>query len=447
MSDAHQATESTRAILARRGVLHTRALPPLDQIHRSVGSILATWPDVVRKPSAEDREKLALNMLFRVQNWKWDDVTTQRVISAAVAVFDEDRRERADLRPVRDFYLAEISTCDRGAFLDGMVGVYVDSFALGAAHTRTLAQALAVRNADIGGRNQKLTESLPSLFRPDEAPKELAKVMLGAEHPYETLKTMGFSSPHTSGLAKAAHHTFVERLAPDLAEADARSKLFNWLAPESGPVLQTGAGPAIEAVLAVWRDRTPSDALRNELSELIIAGWNDPRLHTGGIWSGFDPDLKSVLLRWMTREDMEFFCNIVSLSQKNHMWPPRRDFWLSMHDEGRIDEAWVAFSADAYETATRQLRRQGGAATRFGKQVGIQDLSLLVMRIGNKIVVDGCHSYKTHVFKIDDPKAPKLYRLRYDAIDIRNASKLSKKHHWSESRKLATWEIWVDQNV
>ncbi len=24
--------------------------------------------------------------------------------------------------------------------------------------------------------------------------------------------------------------------------------------------------------------------------------------------------------------------------------------------------------------------------------------SLLVMRIGNKIVVDGCHSYKTHIF-------------------------------------------------
>ncbi|SHM66364.1 EH signature domain-containing protein [Roseibium suaedae] len=445
MSDAQQATESTRALLARRGVLHTRTLPPLDQIHRSVGSILAKWPDVVRTPSAEDREKLALNMLFRVQNWKWDDLTTQRVISAAVAVFDEERRERADLRPVRDFYLAEISTCNKGAFLDGMVGVYVDSFVPGAAHTRILAQALAVRSADIGGRNRKLTESLPSLFRPDEAPKELAKVMLGAQDPYETLKTMGLSSPHTSGLAKAAHHTFVERLAPDLAATDARSKLFNWLAPESGTVLQAGAGPAIEAVLAVWKDLKPPDALRNELSEQIIAGWNDPRLHTGGIWSGFNPDLKSVLLRWLTHQDMKFFCDMVTATQDSHMWAPRRDFWLKLYQDKMIDEAWVAFGADARRYARRNLMRSG--KTDMNRRFGHQhdrggSTSLLIMRIGKKIVVDGCHSYKTHIFRADDPNAPKLYQPDYYCDDILGVSHNSKPHN-----SINNWSQWVLQNV
>lgn len=183
------------------------------------------------------------------------------------------------------------------------------------------------------------------------------------------------------------------------------------------------------------------------LSEKIIAGWNDPRLHTGGIWAGFDPTLKAVLLRWLTREDMEFFCEVVSLSQKNHMWPPRRDFWLKMHDDGRIDEAWVAFSSDAYQVAARRLRQTTNAESRFGRQVSIPDLSLLVMRIGNKIVVDGCHSYKTHVFKIDDPNAPKLYKMRYDAVQIRRSSPLSQTHYWSERRRLAVWENWVEKHV
>ena len=99
MSDARAYPGSTRHLLQRLETLRTRALPPLDGIRRSVGSIMARWPDAVRVPEDRDREKLALNMLFRVQNWKWDDITTQRVISSAVAIFDEDRRARMDPLP------------------------------------------------------------------------------------------------------------------------------------------------------------------------------------------------------------------------------------------------------------------------------------------------------------------------------------------------------------
>lgn len=447
MNETRADHPSTRDLIGRMATLRRRALPPLDQIRRSVEDILTQWPDIMKTPEDRDREKLAREMLNRITNWEWEDITTQRVVSAAVAVFDEDRGTRPEFAPVREFYLSEIATREPGAFLDGMVGVYIDSFAPGADHSRFLGKALGQRSADLGGRNARLTEALPALFRPDAAPLELARTMLDAEDPYDRLRAIGLSSPHSSGLAKAAHQTFIERLAPDLAKPEARQKLFNWLTPENGPALQAGAGMGVEALLSVWRDRTPPDALRNELSETIIAAWGDPRLHTGGIWAGFDPSLKAVLLRWLTREDMEFFCNIVSLSQKNHMWPPRRDFWLEKHDEGMIDEAWVAFSSDAYKVATSRLRRKGNSETRFGRQTSIPDLSLLIMRIGNKIVVDGCHSYKTHIFKVEEPAAPKLYQLRYDAVKIRHASRLSQTHYWSQKRKLAVWENWVERNV
>ncbi|CUJ83691.1 hypothetical protein PH7735_00294 [Shimia thalassica] len=447
MNDQPERADSINALLGQPNPLRNRVLPPLDQISRSVTSILSRWPATIKAPEDRDREKLTLNMLFRVQNWKWENITTQRVISSAVAVFDEERRTRADLAPVRSFYLSEIETRQPGAFLNGMVGVYIESFEPGASHTRLLAQALGQRRAELGGRHRKLTETLPSLFEPDAAPPDLAKIMLDSDDPYTALKSIGLSTPHTSGLAKAAHKTFVERLAPDLARPEARSKFFKWLTPENGPVLQAGAGPAVEALLSVWRNRTPPDSLRNELSERIIAAWKDPRLHAGGIWPGFDVGLKNLLLRWLTRENMEFFCEIVSLSQESHMWEPRRDFWLDLYDQGRIDEAWVAFSSDAHRIAMSRLRRQENSATRFGRQTAIRDLSLLVMRIGNKIVVDGCHSYKTHIFRTDDPNAPKLYQMKYDAVKIRNSSRLSQTHYWSESRKLAVWEQWVEQHV
>lgn len=445
MNGARTSTESTRALLGRLNPLRKRALPPLDQIGRSVASILDRWPDVVRTPEDRNREKLAMDMQFRVQNWAWDDITIQRVISAAVAVFDAERRERSDLEAVRDFYLSEIATHDPGTFLDGMVSVYIDSFEPGTEHTWLLAEALEKRSADLGGRHAKLTKTLPSLFRPDAAPHSLAKVMLDADDAYAAMKSMGLSSPHTSGLAKAAQKTFIARLAPDLAEPEARAKLFNWLTPENGPVLENGAGPAVEALLSVWRKRTPPDSLRNELSEQIIASWNDPRLHTGGIWSGFDPQLKSVLLRWLTHQDMKFFCNMVTATQDSHMWPPRRDFWLQLYDDKMIDEAWVAFGSEARRYAQQNLIRSGktNMNRRFGRQLDRGgSTSLLIMRIGNKIVVDGCHSYKTHIFHQDDKRAPKLYQREYYCDDIMRASNNSKPHN-----SIYNWSQWILQNV
>lgn len=445
MKNAAANPDSIHTLLHRPNPLRKRVLPPLDQVHRSINSILSHWPDAIKTPEDRDREKLALNMLSRVQNWNWDNITTQRVISAAIAVFDDERRARSDLEPVHRFYFSEIETRQPGAFLDGMVGVYIDSFELCASHTRFLAKALGQRRAELGGRHHKLTKTLPSLFQPDAAPTDLAKIMLASDDPYAALKSIGLSTPHTSGLAKAAHKIFVERLAPELGKSEARSKLFNWLMPESGPVLQAGAGPAVEALLSVWRNRTPPDALRNELSEQIIAGWNDPRLYNGGIWSGFDPNLKSVLLRWLTHQDMKFFCDMVTATQDSHMWPPRRDFWLKLYDDKMIDEAWVAFGSEARRYAQQNLIRSGKTDMnrRFGRQLDRgSSTSLLIMRIGNKIVVDGCHSYKTHIFRLDDDRAPKLYKREYYCDDIMRASRNSKPHN-----SIYNWSQWVLQNV
>lgn len=437
--------DSTRTLLSRLNPLRTRTMPPMDQVRRAVEGILTRWPDVVRTPDDRDRERLALEMLRRTSDWNWDGITTQRIISAAVAVFDEDRRMRSDLAPVRDFYLSEIETREPGAFLDGMVGVYVDSFSEGALHTHALAKALAQRADDLGSRHRKLHEAVTGLFRPGDAPGELAHRMAEAENSYEELKRIGLSRPHTSGLARTAQRIFLSRLAPDLAEPTARRKLFNWLTPEHGSVLQSGAGQAVEALLAVWRDCTPPDALRNELCEAIIAGWNDPRLHSGGIWSGFDPTLKAVLLRWLTHQDMKFFCNMVTATQNSHMWAPRRDFWLKLYDDKMIDEAWVAFGSDARLYAQQHLVRSGKTDMnrRFGRQLDRgSSTSLLIMRIGNKIVVDGCHSYRTHIFRLDDKKAPKLYARDYYCDDIMRVSRNAKSHS-----SIPSWSQWVLQHV
>ena len=130
--------------------------------------------------------------------------------------------------------------------------------------------------------------------------------------------------------------------------------------------------------------------------EALIELYGDPRIKSGGVWGGIDERYMAVMHRWLTREDMRFFTGVVDASQKDPMWPPRRNFWLKLYDEGKIDAAWAALSSQAFDYARQHLMRQDAknAYTRVGYQQARQNTSLLIMKIGNKIMVDGCHSYR-----------------------------------------------------
>jgi hypothetical protein len=326
-----------------------------------------------------------------------------------------------------------------------MLWVYVESFETGADHTLRLASALKIRQSDFSGKVAGLLSALPSLLSKRDAPAALAKIMMATADPFKQLREIGLRAPHASGLAQAAHSAFIKRIGPDLQASEERQRLFAWLMPQNGSVLQAGAGEAVEALLRSWRNRTPPEEVRHEITEAIIGAYNDPRLHQGGIWAGFDPELKGVLLRWLTKQDMKFFCDMVTATQNSHMWPPRRDFWLDLYEDGRIDEAWVAFGSAAREYAQKHLfkSQQANLGRRFGRQLDRGgSTSLLIMRMGNKIVVDGCHSYRTHIFRMNDPEAPKLYQYTYYCDDIMRSSKNAKSHS-----SIPNWKSWVLRHV
>jgi hypothetical protein len=431
--------------LTRPLSMNVHVAPSLVSLTRSVDRITAQWPDVVAQPEERDRETLAMEMLLRVSKWSWENVKLSRILSAALAIFDEERRARTDLESVRNFFVSEIRQTSSSTFLAGMVQVYLETFDANARHTQALAMALEAKASSLQGRLRNLHQTLPDLFVPQEAPAALANVMLKSEAPYSTLKNLGFRAPHGAGLTRAAHHKFTRQLAPDLRQDTARRRLFAWLFPTKGTTLQTDAGIAVEALLRAWGDTPPPDQIREEITEAVISAYNDPRTHSGGIWPGFDSGLKAIFLRWLTKQDMLFFCDMVTATQDSHMWAPRRDFWLGLYDDGRIDEAWVAFGSAARDYARHNLMRQG--ATDINRRFGRQNdrggsTSLLIMRIGRKIVVDGCHSYKTHIFRSDDAAAPKLYGRVYYCDQIMRRSRNSKSHS-----SIPSWQDWVMRNV
>ena len=434
---------ASERLRAGRLVLGASAPPSFIALDRAVARVRAKWPDVVVIPDIASRDALAGEMLRRVTEWDWTSVPTQRVTAAAFAAFDEDRRDRAVLQPLRDFYLREIGHSDQEVFLTAMFRVYLDSFAPLASHTIHLAAALRSRRSDLGTRVIAMLRALPALLLPDRAPAEVAGLMVNADDPYAALQHMGFPAPHQPGLPQQAHLVFIRQIAPQLDQSSAQDRLLRWLKPAEAPALQTGASEAVAALLAPWRERAPPEAMQNRLTEAIVAAYGDPRVRRGGIWAGFPEPLKVVLLRWLTKADMRLFCDVITRTQSDAQWPPRRDFWLRLFEQRRIDEAWVAFGTDAGNFARRVAGDLRSDTRRFANQTDRNGgTSLLIMRIGSKIVVDGCHSYKTHIFNATSPVAPKLYQPTYQCDRIMRQSSLSKAHN-----SIPNWQHWVEQHI
>ncbi|KQX34249.1 hypothetical protein ASD04_16535 [Devosia sp. Root436] len=412
---------SLARFLAKPASFHPIALAAINRLASTTDRIMARWPDVVVEPPDRDRERLVQEMQKRLETGDWSDTKMSLVTTAAVALFDQARRERSDLAALRKFYCEEIESSDRRTFLNTMVAVFIGSYEPGAAHTAALANALDRSRAKIGARWAALLGSVPELLDARVAPSALASRMVRMAVPWDDLRHLGLRSPHAPGLMDHVHLAFVEQLAPQLDHRSGMERLIGWLKPEGQQARASGAAQAISALLSPWQSRAPSTDDERFLTEALITLYGDPRVHRGGAWETVPEQLRNVIIRWLTGENIRFFLDVVSAVEDNHMWEPRRKFWLGLHQQKRIDAAWVAFSPEAASYA-----RQKGAGNKFlryGKQIaggGDNKKSLLVLQIGQKIVVEGSHSFKVHVFRDDGKRVPKLYQDRYDCQDIRD---------------------------
>ncbi|BAQ44676.1 EH signature domain-containing protein [Methylobacterium aquaticum] len=433
-------------ILARLRIPEPPALPNLKVLTATAERVLQRWPDVVADPLESDRDALVRRMQIHLAEDRWDDVTMSFVGQVARAAFDERRRRRPDLADLRRFYLDEIRASQRTTFLGAMASVYLESFEPGAPHTRDLAQALSEVRDRLGARWRNLLAAIPEVFRPDAAPEAVARAMMAMQSPWVGLKALGLRSPHAPGLMDFAHLAYVARLEPSLATRDGLERLFAWLKPEGQATARSsGASEAIEAVLGHWTTGDPPETDLSFITQSLVGFYGDPRVQQGGAWAGVAPDRLAVIIRWLTGENIRFFMDVVSAVEDSHMWEPRRRFWLKLHAERRIDAAWVAFSPSGTEYARRMLAARGTRGVlNFGQQSAggsRANTSLLILKCGTKIVVEGSHSYKVHIFRDGDPRAPTLYRPVYDCERIRLTLGAEARSH------LGKWQDWVEERI
>lgn len=430
-------------VIGRLPPYRPRPLPSMQPIAAAIERVLANWPDVVREPPEGDRERMAMEMKRRLDASDWKDLHTSFVTSAAVALFDEQRRVREDLGPLRQFYLAEIIANDSKAFLSGMVAVYLSSYEPGATHTVELGRALSQVSANLGGRWRQLLLAVPRILDGTSAHEQLGQLMLNMPSPWSDLKSIGMRKPHDSGLMTHVHLSFVKGMTPSLKVESSVDKLLEWLKPDGAlQAKKEGASQAISSLLSPW-ENDPPEALRSSLTTRLTTYYGDPRTRgSEAPWGQVQPDLVERISRWLTGENIRFFMDVVSAVETSHMWEPRRRFWLQLHKEKRIDSAWVALSDDGARRAREMAQGRPGLA--FGRQTAggsRVNTCLLVLKIGSRIVVEGSHSYKVHVFREGGNKTPKLYQPRYDCEDIRLIPGADSRAHNGD------WQGWVRERI
>lgn len=432
--------------LARVRAPDLPVLPNLKTFAAAAERVLHRWPDVAPDPPERDREQLVLRMKAHLAQDRWDGVQMSLVTAAARAVFDETRRQRPDLEGLRSFYIAEVRATHRTTFLGAMVSVYLESFEPDAPHTRALAEALSEAHDRLGARWRVLIEAVPEVFRPAAAPEAIARMMVGMRCPWSELRALGLRAPHAPGLMDFVHLAYVARLRPHLTVRAELEQLLSWLKPDGQAMARSsGASEAIEAVLGHWRKSNPSDADIDLITRSLVEFYGDPRVQQGGAWASVASDCLAVIMRWLTGKDIRFFMDVVSAVEDSHMWEPRRRFWLKLHAQRRIDAAWVAFSPSGADYARRMLAARGERGVlNYGQQTAgysRANTSLLILKCGSKIVVEGSHSYKVHIFREGHPRAPALYQRAYDCEQIRLMPGAESRSH------LGDWQGWVEERI
>jgi len=402
-------------------------LASLAPLRATCERVLDRWPDAGPPPDA-DREALVQKMMHRLDSGDWSNTPMSLVIDAAHAVFDEERRDRGDLLALRQFYAAEILVSTVTTFLNGLMAVYIATFDAKAPHTAILGRSLMAAEERFGGRWRKLIETVPDVFQPSAVSSSIARMMIAMPSPWNDLRGIGLRSPHAPGLMNFVHSDFVALVQPTLDTRPSLDKLLGWLRPEGQPVRATGAASAIEAILGHWLKAEPEAGMKQHITQSLIALYGDPRTQRGGAWASVGEACMMIFLRWVTGENIRFFMDVVSHVNNSPMWEPRRRFWLGLHEKKRIDAAWVAFSKSGAQHAERLLSAQGKTkGIRYGRQVcpGTRsETSLLILKCGNKTIVEGSHSYRIHIFRDGEAAAPSLYAETYDCDQIMRKSDL-----------------------
>ncbi|NKK60265.1 hypothetical protein GFM44_30915 [Rhizobium leguminosarum bv. viciae] len=415
----------------------------IESLHNAVAAIETAFPGFSKTSPATLSQAIG-KLEFALLGWNWSRVNVGDVALVAHAAFSGEIDVGVELA---SFLERETEKTLNMSVLAAAAEAYMDSWERDHERTPWLSVLLRGKIEHLPPRWHHLFTSLRGLLDPRIAPELVARELATMGDPFGWLQTKGLASPHGGKLMREVHFKWLEALPPVKTEEQAEV-IFGWIKPPSHPLIgHDQAAAAAEKLLSPWVAEMPASGYRQYLLDRILELFGDPRSSQQEFWPLVSPPCRRVMTKWLAGRSMDALLKVITRSTANHMWPARHHFWKGLYDRGLIDEAWVALSKSAFMDAEKMYAETGDITYRMsGRQTSSnrRETCLLIMRIGSRVVMEGSHDYRVHIFSENDSKAPLLYEPEYNA----EALILPQNHPSTRSHdQYGQWMRWVRERL
>lgn len=191
-----------------------------------------------------------------------------------------------------------------------------------------------------------------------------------------------------------------------------------------------------------------SEHVRQPVQSYVLREWGDPRITGGDVrWRGVSDEAKQIFTRWITKEDIRFFFDVVAKACNDYKFEYRKAFWLAYLEHISFCRPVLRQNAEyLFRNDSYYRERKRSIATLNG---GSSDQHAFIIQIGNHTFVEFSTNAACYVY--DNSRLPfRLDRSEYTMDTylrntLRNQSLAkhrvshvySERYSWQE--RLASW--------
>jgi hypothetical protein len=398
--------------------------PAVAAVARAAAAIDGAGNGLQHPARAEDWDAIAARLREKLEGRT--PLTAGELCKAAWCLWTT-RPALGDSPVILSSLLDQVSAAERRRPFRAFASSFVTSFDPKRTGIVTTGQVLS-REARRWGKPWQDLQAAYSFFHPEDGPRRLARATI--EHGgtvVETLRSQGLGAMAAEGgYAKAVTAALLRELAGG-SDPDHRRRLERIrqvaLRADGSLLFEDQAVLVAEALLRPFRRDEPDIAIQDLFLQTILALFGDPRLRPGR-WHQLR-ELEDIVHRWLTRQSLRQFLEIVDQTADLSMWKYRRQFWEAVHNAGLVKGAWVVLGPEGAVRARRAFGKSASFAQFSGggrKQVA-SGHAVLLLQIGRGVVADWSHNGKCNIWADADMSgAPRLFRGTYDSDEVRIAT-------------------------
>ena len=163
-----------------------------------------------------------------------------------------------------------------------------------------------------------------------------------------------------------------------------------------------------------------TEHLRQPIQSYVLREWGDPRI-TGGAarWHSISDEAKQIFTRWITREDLRFFFDVVARACNDQKFAYRQAFWLAYLEH-------ISFCRPVLRRNARDLFRNDPQILEYYRERqpatltgGDSNHHAFIIQMGNYTFVEFSTAAACYVY--DDTSCPfSLGNSEYDMTELRD---------------------------